>query len=133
MKKQILILLILSLHFSCGDGEKMDNDLIDQKIRGHVKEITETSFDAKESFGEVKKDGVKNKKEQKFNKSGNITESNKYDENGELTKLQYEYEYDKKKNWTVRKIAYLININLIDSTDEDYKISYITERKITYY
>tara|TARA_B100000767_G_C19417762_1_gene390652 strand:+ start:189 stop:503 length:315 start_codon:yes stop_codon:yes gene_type:complete len=102
MKKQILILLILSLHFSCGDGEKMDNDLIDQKIRGHVKEITETSFDAKESFGEVKKDGVKNKKVQKFNKSGNITESNKYDENGELTKLQYKY--DKKKNWTVSRL-----------------------------
>ena len=99
MKKLILILLALPLLFSCGNGGKIDNDLTNQKMRGHVKEIAETSFDAKESFGEVKKDGVKDKKEQKFNKQGNITEENIYDENGELTS-KWKYKYDKDGNMT---------------------------------
>ena len=160
MKKQILILLVFPLLFSCGDGRKMDNGLTQNNLNGKVKEIICTEYTVKESFGEVKKDGVKYKREQKFNKQGNITESNIYDKDGKLTykhtykydkdgnttesntydkngdlsnKEQYKYQYDKKKNWIVFNGAYLTNINLTDNTDEDYKITRITEREITYY
>ena len=134
MKKQILILLILSLHFSCGDGEKMDNDLTRINIKGDVKQIIETSFDAKEAFGEPQKGDLTRKLITKCNEDGNMTENKLYYADGEIKwKYKYLYEYDKKKNWTVKTTAYLTDINFINNTDEDYKIMTITEREITYY
>ena len=52
MKKLLLILLCLPLLFSCGENK---NSLTRYNIKGNVKEIIETSFDAKEAFGELQK------------------------------------------------------------------------------
>ena len=52
MKKLLLILLCVPLLFSCEENE---SDLTRANIKGNVKEIVETTFDAKLAFGEPQK------------------------------------------------------------------------------
>jgi hypothetical protein len=96
MKKLLLLLLCVPLMFSCGENE---NDLTRANIKGNVKEIVETYFDAKEVFGEPQKKNRGGKLVKKFNKDGNKTEWVSYDVDGEMTN-KYKFQYDKNGNLT---------------------------------
>ena len=92
--------------FSCGDKKEdaivkkeTENHLTYQNIKGEVKEIIETTFDAKEYFGETKKDSLKRKYKTQFNKKGNVTNFSKISKDGELYRKN-EYKYDKDGNLT---------------------------------
>ena len=56
MKKLLLLLLCVPLIFSCGEK---DNSLTRANIKGNVKEIIETTFEAKEAFGEPQKENIR--------------------------------------------------------------------------
>ena len=121
MKKLLLILLCLPMIFSC--GEKKENDLTADNIKGKVKELIETSFNVKEAFGDLEKDDFKSKWKSKYDEDGNRTESSSYDKDGELSyKWKFKYnEFDKKNNWIVRT-----------EYDDDTPTT-IIEREIEYY
>ena len=155
MKKLLLILLCVPLMFSCGENndekvqkEEIENDLTRANIKGKVKEIIETTFSAKEYFGEPQKGDLRTKYISKYNEDGNRTEETfynadgelggkykyQYDEDGNITestsynadgeidmKSKYQYEYDKLKNWIVK------------TTYKDDKLTEIIEREIEYY
>ena len=148
MKKLLLILLCVPLLFSCGANEKDNTDLTRENIKGDVKQIIETSFDAKEAFGEPQKGDLRTKDISKYDEDGNMnentyynadgeliwknnyqydedgnrTESTSYNADGELNwNYKYQYEYDKIKNWIVRT-------EYIDDILES-----IIEREIEYY
>ena len=148
MKKLLLILLCVPLIFSFGEKEEIKNELTRENIKGDVKQIIETSFVAKEAFGEPQKGDLIKKTITKYNVDGNRTETSIYNADGELDskyKFQYDkdgnetenssynadgeldrkyklqYEYDKLKNWIV-KTEYI-----------DDKLTTITKREIEYY
>ena len=70
MKKLLLILLCVPLIYSCGDNK---NSLTRENIKGNVKEIIETTFDAKEVFSEPQKENCMYKYKFQYNEDGNIT------------------------------------------------------------
>ena len=130
MKKLLLILLCVPLMFSCGENndekvqkEEIENDLTRANIKGKVKEIIETTFSAKESFGEPQKGDLRTKDISKYNEDGNRTEETSYNADGELArKYKYQYdEFDNLKNWIVRT---LYGDDILES---------IIEREIEYY
>ena len=106
MKKLLLILLCVPLIFSCGEKdnetenseenvqkEEIENDLTRENIKGKVKEIIETTFDAKEAFGEPQKGDLRTKGISKYDEDGNKTEVTFYNADGEIDfkhKLKYE-------------------------------------------
>ncbi|MBT7896966.1 MAG: hypothetical protein HN564_08190, partial [Flavobacteriales bacterium] len=55
MKKLLLIILCLPINYCSCEGEKKENDLTKYNIKGKVNEITETKYNAKESFGDFQK------------------------------------------------------------------------------
>ena len=121
MKKLLLILLCLPLLFSC-EGEKKENDLTKYNIKGKVNEITETKYNAKESFGDFQKTDLIYKFKYKYDKDGNQTEQSFYNKDGDLkNQYKYKYEYDHNNNWIVSKEYY---------NDSPYTIK---EREIKYY
>ena len=147
MKKILLILFFVPLLFGCG-GEKKENDLTENNIKGKVKEIIENWYDAKEAFGDLEKGDLNLKEKSKFNEDGNETEFTSYNSDGELIfkfkykydkdgnkteetwydkdgelerKYKNKYEFDKENNWIVQTIY------------EDEKATSITEREIEYY
>ena len=121
MKKLLLILLCLPLLFSC-EGEKKENDLTKYNIKGKVNEITETKYNAKESFGDFQKTDLIYKFKYKYDKDGNQTEQSFYNKDGDLkNQYKYKYEYDHNNNWIV-SIEY--------DNDSPYTIM---EREIKYY
>ena len=99
MKKLLLILLCVPLMFSCGSNEKDNTDLTRANIKGNVKEIIETTFDAKEAFDEPQKGDLRTKDISKYDEDGNLTEMTVYNADGEITN-KYKYEFDKDGNKT---------------------------------
>jgi len=96
MKKLLLILLCLPLLFSCG-GNKKENWLTKVNLKGKVKELTETTFNAKEAFGDLAKDGLEYKCKYKIDEDGNLIEFNQYDNDGELIE-KWKAKYDEDGN-----------------------------------
>jgi len=96
MKKLLLLLLCVPLLFSCGE---IENDLTRANIKGKVKEIIETTFSAKESFGEPQKGDLRTKDISKYNEDGNRTEETSYNADGELAR-KYKDQYDEDGNIT---------------------------------
>ena len=121
MKKLLLILLCLPLLFSC-EGEKKENDLTKYNIKGKVNEITETKYNAKESFGDFQKTDLIYKFKYKYDKDGNQTEQSFYNKDGDLkNQYKYKYEYDHNNTRIVSKEY---------NNDSPYTIK---EREINYY
>jgi YD repeat-containing protein len=92
--------------FSCGENndekvqkEEIENDLTRANIKGKVKEIIETTFSAKESFGEPQKGDLRTKDISKYNEDGNRTEETSYNADGELAR-KYKDQYDEDGNRT---------------------------------
>ena len=100
MKKLLLILLCMPLLFSCGENK---NDLTSRNIKGNVKEIIETTFDAKEVFGEPQKGDLRYNYRDKYNEYGNVTENTSYNADGELIS-EWKYQFDEDGNRTVGMI-----------------------------
>jgi hypothetical protein len=55
-------------------GNKKENDLTKENLKGKVKELTETNFNAKKVFGDLEKDGLASKYQYKYDVGGNMTE-----------------------------------------------------------
>ncbi|HNW99357.1 MAG TPA: hypothetical protein PKK00_13190 [Bacteroidales bacterium] len=101
-KAKILIGLtfITFVLFSCaGDKTKnKKNHLTDLKLKGDVKSLTETIYDASEKFGEIQKGEKKYKYFSLFNEDGNKTD---YSENNFPSLMsnfdkKYDFKYDDK-------------------------------------
>ena len=149
MKKIILAILSVLRLVSCKQSEKK-NDLTEENLKGKVKSIKETLYEAVDKFGQIEKGNWFNNYFTIYDKKGNIIEENDYDSDGSLnskttykydekgnkieendydsdgrldskTTYKYKYEYDKNNNWT-QKIQYRNTIPNI-----------ITERIIEYY
>ena len=125
MKKLLLLLLCVPLMFSCGENE---NSLTRANIKGNVKEIIETTFDAKEDFGEPQKENLRRKYKYQYDEDGNITEETYYNADGDLLrkqKCQYDedgniteetdYNADGKIDWN-QKYQYDENGNITEET-----------------
>ena len=103
MKKIILAILSVLRLVSCKQSEKK-NDLTEENLKGKVKSIKETPYEAVDKFGQIEKGNVLYDDGTSFtiyNEKGNIIEENHYDSNGRLDS-KYTYEYDKNNNWTQR-------------------------------
>lgn len=85
--------------------ENRDNDLKQYKLQGRVKSFKETSYEAIEHFGEIKKGKRKrlfplteNDFQNLYNEDGNLIAENSYDLDGNLTsKAIYKYDKNNKK------------------------------------
>ena len=101
MKKQILILLVLPLLFSCGEKKKIKTDLTLSGINGKVKEIMWAEFNVKEAFGEIKKDSLISKYKIYYNVQGNQSSWNQYNTNKLIAKGITEFnEFNKCSEYT---------------------------------
>ena len=105
MKKIILAILSVLRLVSCKQSEKK-NDLTEENLKGKVKSIKETPYEAVDKFGQIEKGNVLYDDGTSFtiyNEKGNIIEENYHNSNGRLyEKHTYKYEYDKNNNWTQR-------------------------------
>lgn len=120
MKKNILIILVLILHFQ----SILSDDFIYTKLKGKVKTITVYSHKFK--FGEIDKSSKVPTYSYKFNIKGYITESFTYFVNGSFHKSTYNYNDRNKiievinlENLTIYekiKRKYDNNSNLIEET-----------------
>ena len=130
MEKIILVILSVLCLVSCNQSEKK-NDLTEENLKGKVKSIKETTYEAVDKFGQIEKGDIlvdssavytDDGRFKIYNEKGNKIEENWYDSDGSLyEKHTYKYEYDKNNNWTQR-IQYKNTIPLN-----------ITERIIEYY
>ena len=129
MKKIILAILSVLRLVSCKQSEKK-NDLTEENLKGKVKSIKETPYEAVDKFGQIEKGNVlyddgtsftiynekgniieenyydsdgnlSSKDTYEYDENGNNIEKNNYDSNGKLDS-KYTYEYDKNNNWTQR-------------------------------
>jgi hypothetical protein len=93
VKNLIYFFVLLQTLISCSDNY---NSLKRENLYGNVKQITETTYEAEFKFGEAKKGILKNKKVLKYDESGNRTEKNEYDAEGNVGyKESYKYKNDK--------------------------------------
>ena len=83
MKKLLLSLLLFITLYSCV-SDKKNSHLSRKNINGNAKEITETQFNTKKAFGDLKKDDFKYKKISKYNKERNLIEESFYFVEGEV-------------------------------------------------
>ena len=92
MKKIILVILSVLCLVSCNQSEKK-NDLTEENLKGKVKSIKETLYEAVDKFGQIKKGNVLNNYFTIYNKKGNTIEGNEYYSDGRLGyKLIYKYD-----------------------------------------
>jgi hypothetical protein len=104
MKSKTLVILSLALLiFSCKKNddkkskEKVDNDLSKELLFGKIKSITLTSYDAKESFGELEKVSISKKEITDYNNNGFKTKVTLYDSHGKIDYIEI-FKYDLKNN-----------------------------------
>ncbi len=103
MKKLLLILLCLPLFYSCKTKADKENivaqksTLNEKNIKGKVKQITEKSFYVSNKFGEPVKDSLEYINVFLFDKSGNQTELQILEENGNIYSKR-KFKYDKNRN-----------------------------------
>jgi hypothetical protein len=106
LSKSLFIIILFSFT-QCNDKSNEQNEVwrennlkLSDNLKGEIKSITESSYRAIDSFGEIKKIGSLDAKIiYIYNKDGNIIESNYYRENGELIE-KTTYKYDNKDNLT---------------------------------
>ena len=98
MKKIILAILSVLRLVSCKQSEKK-NDLTKENLKGKVKSIKETTYEAVEKFGQIEKSDVLYDRSYFtiYNEKGNIIEKNHYEFDGRLG-YKVTYKYDKKGN-----------------------------------
>ena len=97
MKKLLLILIFFLTIFSCGNNQEIENDLTKSNIRGKVKEIIETKFDAELKYNMPEKGKKKSYKIDRYNENGNLIIASYYNADGYLTG-KFEYQYDENGN-----------------------------------
>ena len=146
MKKIILAILSVLRLVSCKQSEKK-NDLTEKNLKGKVKSIKETTYEAVEKFGQIEKGDVLNNYFNIYNEKGNKIEDNSYDSDGRLLGYKTTYKYDEKGN-NIEKNNYDSNGRLDSKYTYEYdknnnwtqRIEYkntiphrITERIIEYY
>ena len=127
MKKIILAILSVLYLVSYGQLEKKSekkNDLTEENLKGKVKSIKETPYEAVEKFGQIEKGDMLNTYFTIFtiyNKKGNTIEENDYNSDGSLFS-KFTYKYDEKGN--------IIEKNDYDSDGRlDYKTTYKYDEK----
>lgn len=109
MKKLLLILLCFPMigfgqwNYGFG-GQNRNNHLSKDNIKGKVKEIVETKFEAKKVIGELKKSDLKGQWIYRYDKDGNMLEQIWYRKNGELGS-QETFKYDDNGNQTERNFC----------------------------
>ena len=96
MKKIILAILSVLRLVSCKQSEKK-NDLTEENLKGKVKSIKETLYEAVDKFGQIEKGNWFNNYFTIYDKKGNIIEENDYDSDGSLNS-KTTYKYDEKGN-----------------------------------
>ena len=157
MKKIILATLSVLYLVSYGQSKKK-NDLTEENLKGKVKSIKETTYEAVDKFGQIEKGNVFYDRFSLlfnspftiiYNEKGNKIEKNYYNSDGSL-KSKTTYKYDKKGNNIEYNICY--SDGSLDKTTYKYKYEYdknnnwtqqvtyennkptqITERIIEYY
>ncbi len=80
----IIILVISSFFLLSFLNNKDKNSLTEDNLKGKVKTLTESSYDAVEKFGEVEKSKLKEKQYSKYNDRGNKIEESDYRSDGSL-------------------------------------------------
>ena len=127
MKKIILAILSVLYLVSYGQLEKKSekkNDLTEENLKGKVKSIKETPYEAVEKFGQIEKGDMLNTYFTIFtiyNKKGNTIEENDYNSDGSLFS-KFTYKYDEKGN--------IIEKNDYDSDGSlNYKTTYKYDEK----
>ena len=96
MEKIILAILSVLRLVSCKQSEKK-NDLTEENLKGKVKSIKETLYEAVDKFGQIEKGNWFNNYFTIYDKKGNIIEENDYDSDGSLNS-KTTYKYDEKGN-----------------------------------
>ena len=125
MEKIILVILSVLCLVSCNQSEKK-NDLTEENLKGKVKSIKETTYEAVDKFGQIEKGDVlvdssavytDDGRFKIYNEKGNKIEENYYNSNGSLI-YKNTYKYDEKGN-KIEEYHY----------DEDGKFNYKTTYK----
>ena len=84
MKKLLSLFLVGFLLVGCSQKKEKQTDLQKSKLKGKVKSVIWSNYNADNKFGEVKK-GLLNKKTiYKYDESGNKTEHAEYGSDGSL-------------------------------------------------
>lgn len=98
MKKIILIILSVLCLVSCNQSEKK-NDLTEENLKGKVKSIKETTYEAIEKFGQIEKGDVSYYAYAVtiYNEKGDRIEENHYNSDGSLD-YKVTYKYDENGN-----------------------------------
>lgn len=134
-------MISLSL-INCKDT-KIKNDLIEKKINGEVKTITETAYSVVEKFGKVLKDTLYYKSVANFNEFGNTVERTsfnfdgeenyrevyKYNENNVVNEVKYYFSkiYNSKQTFEYDKKGNLILQNSFEGPKEQFTYRYVFE------
>ena len=130
MEKIILVILSVLCLVSCNQSEKK-NDLTEENLKGKVKSIKETTYEAVDKFGQIEKGDIlvdssavytDDGRFKIYNEKGNKIEENYYNSNGRLYS-KTTYKYDEKGN--------MIEDNFYDSDDGSliYKNTYKYDKK----
>jgi len=95
LKFAVLISIVILILFGCKSQKNDDSDAYEMKLKGKVKSIYYSIYEARKSNGLILK-GSKcsdcaNDNFLLFNKNGNIEENITYYDNGELSKIIYAY------------------------------------------
>ena len=127
MKKNFFLLVMIAvtiMFYSCNNNER--NDLKNLNLYGKIKYIEEKVYFAKDKFGQLEKDNLKEYSLSIFNKDGNFTSFinksdkiiNKYNSKGKLTEQSYynlEGNLYFKNVYLYNSLGHIIETNVYDS------------------
>ena len=85
MKKILSLFIVGFLLVGFSQKKEKQTDWEKENLKGKVKSITLTDYNAKKIFRKIKKGYSKGKKTTKFNNDGNLTEEVYYNSNGSLS------------------------------------------------
>lgn len=74
--------LLLMVAFSFIACSKVKNDLTASNLKGKVRQITISTYEASDKFGEIHKDSLNEKQSYTYDRNGNLSEVIKYNLNG---------------------------------------------------
>ncbi len=101
IKSSIFLLIVsLNLLLSCSNEKpesKVKNDLDKVGLKGKIKTLNETEYQASDKFGDIQKGNIQYKFITIYNESGNTLEWRMYDSDGnQYSKVIYEYDNNRK-------------------------------------
>lgn len=99
MNKFLSLILYVSMIYACSNKIKVDNSLSKQNLRGKVKHIRASVYDATYKFGEAQKDKVLEKYSNEYNEDGYLLEFKSYRPDG-ILKSSSKFKYDNLGNET---------------------------------